>query len=209
MVQALGRDVWHALEAGQGIGVGRAHGVRERAYDSPMGASTETVAWIAAGGAVAGALIGSAAGGVVSYMLERARDRRRALAGARLVRLDLSLTASAIRDAEGDKKWWVFRDVDAIPAWAEYADTLSGRLSPEEFEDVTQSVSELTRFAREIQKAPRGPDEPYWWALPTAMIDQLVVMRENATKAYDALANVAKDKPVQAGQLLHDDQMPT
>jgi hypothetical protein len=174
-----------------------------------VGASAETVAWIAAGGTAVGALIGSTAGGLVSHALERARDRRRALAGARLVRLDLSLTASAIRDAEHDKKWWTFRDVDAIPAWAEYADTLSARLSPEEFEDVTQSVSELTRFAREIQRAPRGPSERYWWELPPAMIPKLTVMRENATKAYNALANVAKDHPVPPGQLLHDDQMPT
>ncbi len=72
------------------------------------GVSTETVAWIAAGGAVAGALIGSAAGGAVSFALERTRERRRAFAGARLVRLDLSLTASALRDAEHDGKWWEF-----------------------------------------------------------------------------------------------------
>jgi uncharacterized membrane protein YccC len=93
------------------------------------GASTETVAWIAAGGAVAGALIGSAAGGVVSFALERVRERRHALAGARLVRLDLSLVASALRDAEHDSKWWVFRDIDPMPAWSRYAETLSIRLS--------------------------------------------------------------------------------
>jgi hypothetical protein len=174
-----------------------------------MSTSATTVAWIAAGGTAAGALIGSAAGGLVSHALERARDRRRAVAGARLVRLDLALTASAIRDAEHDKKWWIFRDADVVPAWMEYADTLSPRLSPAEFEDVTQSVGELTRFAREIRTAPRGRDEPYWWTLPPAMIPMLVVMRENATKAYNALAKVAKDNPVPTGQLLHDDQKPT
>lgn len=86
------------------------------------------------------------------------------------MRLDLSLTASALRDAEHDKKWWTFRDVDPMPAWAEYADTLSVRLTAAQFEDVTQSVSELMRFAREVQKAPRGPGEPFWWTLPTPMI---------------------------------------
>jgi ABC-type transport system involved in cytochrome c biogenesis permease subunit len=78
------------------------------------GVSAETVAWIAAAGTAAGALIGSAAGGIVGFTLERARERRRAFAGARLVRLDLSLTASALRDAEHDAKWWVFRDVDPM-----------------------------------------------------------------------------------------------
>lgn len=174
-----------------------------------MSASAETVAWIAVCGTAAGALIGSGAGGLVSRSLERGRERRRALAGARLVRLDLSLTASAIRDAEHDKKWWTFRDVDAIPSWAEYADVLSVYLSPTEFEDVTQSVGELTRFAREIQKAPRGSDELHWWTLPAPMIPRLVVMRTNATKAYNALAKVAKDSALPSGKLLHDEQGPT
>jgi hypothetical protein len=94
------------------------------------GVSSETVAWIAAGGTAAGALIGSTAGGLVSFAVERARERRRAFAGARLVRLDLSLTASALRDAEHDSKWWVFRDVDPMLAWTEFSEILSVRLSP-------------------------------------------------------------------------------
>jgi hypothetical protein len=101
------------------------------------GASTETVALIAAGGTAAGALIGSTAGGVVSSVLERKREKRRAFARARLVRLDLSLMASALRDAEHDARWWQFRDIDPMPAWTEYAETLSVRISPAQFEDVT------------------------------------------------------------------------
>lgn len=173
------------------------------------GVSTETVAWIAAGGAVAGALIGSAAGGVVSFALERAHERRRALAGARLVRLDLSLTASALRDAEHDAKWWEFRDVDPMPAWTEYAETLSVRLSPIQFEDVTQSVSELSRFSKHIRDTPRARQEPYW-TLSQSAVDRLRDMREHATSAFNALAKVAEDPEiVPAGQLLHQDQQQT
>jgi len=173
------------------------------------GVSTETVAWIAAGGAVAGALVGSTAGGTVSFALERARERRRAYAGARLVRLDLSLMASALRDAEHDSKWWVFRDVDPMPAWAEYGEALSVRLSAAQFEDVTQSVSELGRFSLHIREAPRDSETPYWTLTPEA-VAKLREMRRHATSAFNALAKIAKDPEIlPAGQLLHEEQPST
>jgi hypothetical protein len=174
-----------------------------------MPVDTDTVAWIAAAGTAAGALIGSAAGGLVSFALERARERRKALAGARLLRLDLSLTASALRDAEHDQKWWVFRDVEPMPSWSEYADTLTVRLTPEQLEDVTQSVSELLRYSREIQKAPRSASVPYW-ELSDKELRAVHTMRGNATKAFNALAEVAQDpEVVPKGELLHDKQEPT
>lgn len=173
------------------------------------GASAETVAWIAAGGTAAGALIGSAAGGVVSFFLDRAREGRRGFAGARLVRLDLSLMASALRDAEHDSKWWQFRDIDPMSAWGEYAETLSVRLSPAQYEDVTQSVSELSRFSKHIRDTPRPANQPYWTLEPST-VDRLHEMREHATKAFNALASVAKDpEVVPKGELLHEGQAPT
>jgi hypothetical protein len=173
------------------------------------GVSSETVAWIAAGGTAAGALIGSTAGGLVSFAVERARERRRAFAGARLVRLDLSLTASALRDAEHDSKWWVFRDVDPMLAWTEFSEILSVRLSPAQFDDVTQAVSELSRFSKHIRETPRPREQPYW-TLPDSTVDRLRDMRANATKAFNSLAAVAKDPDVvPAGQLLHENQRPT
>lgn len=145
----------------------------------------------------------------MSFGLERVRERRNALAGARLVRLDLSLMASALRDAEHDGKWWVFRDVDPMPAWNRYAETLSVRLSPAQYEDVTQSVSELSRFSKHIHNAPRTSSEPFWPLSPPD-VEALRHMRENSTKAFNALANLAKDDDVvPSGKLLHDDQQPT
>lgn len=173
------------------------------------GVSAETVAWIAAAGTAAGALIGSTAGGVVGFALDRARERRRAFAGARLVRLDLSLTASALRDAEHDSRWWVFRDVDPMMAWSTYAEALSVRLSAAQFEAVTQSVSELSRFSRHIRDAPRDPAVPYWTLAPES-VEKLREMREHATRAFNELGPLAQDADVVAdGSLLHDEQPPT
>jgi hypothetical protein len=167
--------------------------------------TTETVAFIAAAGTAVGALIGATSGGFVNFALERARERRRALAGARLVRLDLSLTASFIRDAEHDHCWWVFNDAAVLASWDQYAEAIAPRLSPEQFEDVTQSVGELTRFAREIRLSPRSEGVPFW-SLSTQAVAAMKVFRTNATKAHDALASLAKEKRLAEGKLLHDDQ---
>lgn len=172
------------------------------------GVSAETVAWIAAGGTAAGALIGAATGGVVRFVLDRAQERRRAFAGARLVRLEISLTASALRDAEHDGKWWVFWEADPLPAWERYAEALSVRLTPAEFEAVTQSVSEMSRFSKHVRETPM--DGHGYWTLNAEAVRLLRDMRAKATAAHNALAKIAKDPDVTpAGKLLHDGQEPT
>jgi hypothetical protein len=174
------------------------------------GVSSETVALIAAAGTAAGALIGSTSGGVIQFRLDRAREKRRAFAGARLVRLEISLTASALRDAEHDAKWWVFWDDDPLPAWEAYAEALSVRLTPDEFEAVTQSVWEMSRFSEEIRKAPMDDPNGGYWTLSPKAVGKLKDMRANATAAFNALAKIAKDPDVvEAGKLLHEDQAPT
>ncbi len=96
-----------------------------------------------------------------------------------------------------------------MSAWTEYAETLSVRLSPAQFEDVTQSVSELSRFSKHIRDSRRAPGDPYW-TLSRSTVDRLREMREHATSAFNALAKVAKDpEMVPAGELLHEDQQPT
>jgi hypothetical protein len=170
--------------------------------------SGDVVALIAAGGTAAGALIGSAAGGVADFILDRAKERRRALAGARLVRLELSLMASTIRDSEHDSKWWVFSDQSPASSWGRYAESIGPSLTPDEFEAVTQAISDMDRFATHIAGAPKAPDVPYW-DLSDKAVSGLQAMRAGATSAYNALANVAKDQPMAPGELLHDDQGPT
>jgi hypothetical protein len=96
-----------------------------------------------------------------------------------------------------------------MPAWAEFGEILSVRLSAAQFESVTQSVSELSRFSRHIRDTPRVTEEPYW-TLPPSTLEKVRDMREHATKAFNALAKVAKDDDVvPEGQLLHEGQQPT
>src|SRR5262249_14806907 len=77
-----------------------ASGVTNYARRVPIAAgdvSAETVAWIAVGGTAIGALLGSTTGGVVDFVLERLRERREAMVGARLVRLDLAMAGPFLK----------------------------------------------------------------------------------------------------------------
>jgi hypothetical protein len=102
----------------------------------------------------------------------------------------------------------VFWEDDPLPAWERYAEALSVRLTPDEFETVTQSVSEMSRFSKQIREAPM--DGHGYWTLSPKAVAGLKTMRENATAAFNALAKIAKDPGVvEPGKLLHDDQKPT
>lgn len=113
--------------------------------------------------------------------------------------------ASALRDSELDQKWWVFRDVEPMKAWDDYAAELSVHLSEKAFESVTQSVSELSRWALHVRATPTDASGSFWPMNPDTLVF-VKAMRENATKAFNALAEIAEDKEVvPEGQLLHDD----
>jgi hypothetical protein len=159
-----------------------------------MAASTETVALIAAGGTAVDALVGATAGGLVDFVLDRIRDRREAKVGARLTMLDLSRATSQIINAESEGRWWVFYET-RMPAWNARSGVLAAKLSPEAFERVTQSMSELERFADHMTKTPKPPDAEAWHIAATS--EELDRMRRNATAAYNALAPLAELKPIE------------
>lgn len=149
-----------------------------------------------------GALIGAAMGGVVDYRLARFAQRREAKAGARLTQGDLARAASFVKLAEDEGKWWEYFTAD-MPGWETHGSALAAELTTKEFEAVSQSVGELGKFGVAIQQAPRPPGQPYWVVERTTA--SLRGMREDATKAYNALARLAEQEKVE-GRVLHDDQ---
>lgn len=167
-----------------------------------MAISTETVAWIAAAGASGGALVGATAGGVVDFGLDRLRERREAKVGARLLRLDLALAASQLKDAEDDGKWWVFFNT-RMPGWQAHRDSLTARLRHGDFETVTQSVAELERFGEDMKQAPLDSGASFRTVARSK--DSIRRMRSNATHAYNALAKLSGGERVPGEKLLHED----
>jgi hypothetical protein len=164
-----------------------------------MAVSTEAVALIAAGGTAVGALIGSVAGGAVDFSLDRARERRRAKVGARLVRVDLALASSRLKSMEDERKWWDFYEFP-MPAWGLYEDALTARLTSDELEPVTQAVGGLRAMTDAARVAPREPT-----GLGYQVLDKTVDIkgvREQATAAYNALGRLADEAKVSG--LLHD-----
>ena len=165
-----------------------------------MPVSTETVAFIAASGAIAGALVGSVAGGVGDFRLERAREKRRAMVGARMVRAELATAAGRLKAIEDEGVWWDFYEFP-MRAWATYEDALTARL--EDVETVTQAVMGLTVISERMAKRPRtGPPG----STPVTDTDAVHRVRGDATAAHNALAKLAGSEPVVG--LLHDDPPP-
>lgn len=164
-----------------------------------VSASTETVALIASAGTAVGAVVGATAGGVVDLAIARASERRDAKAGARLVRADLAVAASQLREAEHEGKWWAFFNT-RMDAWAAHRASLSARLDDARFEVVTQAVMELERFGADMKQAPLAPGASFRDV--SASSTALRTMRENATAAYNALADEAEGRPVNG--LLHE-----
>lgn len=161
--------------------------------------SGETAAWIAVVGALGGALIGATVGGIVDFILERVRERREALVGARLVRDDIAIAASLLKEAEDDGKWWVWFETP-MDGWHAHRTALGARLTPEEFEVVTQSVVELERLGKAMDQSPIQPGSGYR-DIPAA--DKLRVMRGDATAAFNTLQRLAGGERIDTG-LLHD-----
>ncbi len=163
--------------------------------------SGETIAWIAVAGTALGALIGSASGGVVEFVLDRLREKRAAKVGARLVRVDLALAASQLKAAEDEHEWWVFYST-RMDAWEQHAAALAARLSEEDCQVVTQAVGELKRFDSDMKQAPVDPGKSFRTLSRPESIKALHTMRENATRAYNALSKLGKQTPEKG--LLHD-----
>jgi hypothetical protein len=164
--------------------------------------SGETAAWIAVLGALGGGLIGATAGGLVDFILERVRERREAMVGARIVRSDLAMAASQLKPAEADGKWWVYFETP-MEGWEAHRTALSASLTPEQFEVVTQAVVELERFGKMMEVAPIAPGASYREVASATSVKALRTMRSNATAAFNTLQGLAGGERITEG-LLHD-----
>ncbi len=108
------------------------------------------------------------------------------------------MAASHLRAAEKDLKWWVYYDT-TMASWTEYRDALAARLTDDDFETVSQSTMELARLHGELAKAPKA--DLGFRPMPQSG-PAFLVMRDNATKAWNVLAGPAKGSKMTG--LLHD-----
>jgi len=156
--------------------------------------SDTTTAIIAALAALGGAAVGAAVGGLVTYYLERRREKATAVGAARLVRTDLQTVATHLRVAERDGNWRIYFDLE-IKAWDEYRDALATTLESKQWAAVDDAVRVIRALADgvavfEAKGAPLGP----LIALRGSSRASLPEIRDRARKAYDALADLAKEE---------------
>jgi hypothetical protein len=176
--------------------------------------SAETAAWIAVLGAIGGALIGATAGGFVDFLLARVRERREAVVGARLVRNDLFVAASQLKSAEDSGKWFLMYELE-MAAWHTHRTALAAKLTPEQYEVVSQAVSRLELLTKWLNAIIAGQiptakideirDKPRVVWMPVGEDAQLRQFRVNATAAYNTLQRLSGGERIQSG-LLFDEQ---
>lgn len=139
--------------------------------------------WTAVG-ALGGALIGVVAGGVVESALEWRREKKLAMAGARLVASDLADADTKLHEMQTLGKVLVYRSFP-MSNWNEYRSVLATRLDGKAFEAVSRSIVQIKDFSTnrdEVLKEDRTFDVPP---------DVFNGMRDNAANAYNALAGLA------------------
>ena len=89
-----------------------------------------------------------------------------------------------------------------MDGWHVHRAALIARLTPDEFEVVSQSVVELERLGKAMYDAPLDPGSPYH-TVSAAANANLNVMRGNATAAFNTLQRLAGGERIRTG-LLHD-----
>jgi hypothetical protein len=158
------------------------------------GASTETVALIAAGAALVGGVLGAIVGGLSEYAQERHRNKTKARAGARLVRSELLTAAEQMLSAEESGKWKIWFDF-SMAAWDAYGDSLAAALKPDAWGTVDEAIRGVRGLARGLDKLDKYgmPVAPELDLEPNSL-KAFAGHRERVRSAYDALAKMAKGK---------------
>lgn len=144
---------------------------------------------VTGGAALLGVILGAVVGGVVDLRLEKRKEEAQGRAGARLLRVDLSVAVAQVESAIAELTWWPFYELRMDP-WDRYRDVLAVALDPEEWGAVSQSAMELQAFGHGMRNAP-GADRGR--RLGAKAADSLVLMRANAIRAFNALCDLADD----------------
>jgi hypothetical protein len=146
---------------------------------------------ISGASAIGGALVGAATGGLVQWRLERHRSRRRAKAGARLLRADLAINEQRITDVISSLLWWPFYRM-AMEPWANYGDVMAEVLDADAWGAVSQAVIELRELDEWIRKTPHWDGtQPLTVSRESAA--RIILMRADIILAFNALGALADD----------------
>jgi hypothetical protein len=163
-----------------------------------LATSTVTVAFIAAGAALLGGVLGAIAGGLADYFLERRREKARARAGARLLRSDLRVVAGRFGTAAEKKAWFRLWGPLVEITWDEYRDILAASLDADRWNTVEKAVSLSRQIEAGVARAEQNASRVVALIARTeapvgpASVANLLRAREEARRAFDALADLAE-----------------
>jgi hypothetical protein len=164
----------------------------------PLGVSDAVVTGTAA---VAGALVGATAGGIVDARLDLRRERRAAQAGARLIAADLSMADAMFKVAEKEGRWWMFFDPKIGASWDRYRQELALNLDGNDFEAVAEAVFVVVEVSDKIPASPVAARQTEahegYVDLSEDSVSGFGPVRSNLAEGYNALSRLAGHEPVE------------
>jgi hypothetical protein len=137
-----------------------------------------------------GVAIGALIGGAVEYRLERRREQTRERAAARVMRMEFAVRKEQLESAVEELVWWPFIYDFSLEEWDRYRDLLAGALDTGRWLLVSQAAIELQGLGRGMLKLGHD-EEPF--KLSERSAPELVTMRANLVKAYNALGPLADE----------------
>ncbi len=126
----------------------------------------------------------------MEWMLGVRREQALAKAGARLVAGEVAGAESQLAVAQHSRQWWAFYGV-AIDSWIEYRNVLAMKLSQADFEAVSQAVMNLEAFRQKMPETPNFREQTAKSGFVQVDPQKIIPIREEAAKAYNALARLA------------------
>lgn len=166
--------------------------------------------WLTPAATLLAVVLGGAVTFGVQHVLTRRRQKGEAKAAARVLQGDLGMAASRLKDiVMDDPRWFAFDDL-RLKHWTEQQGRLALELKAPAWEVVQQSAEELRWVTEGMERAlaPAGPWQGHQF-IPVSSKKEIASFRkgwENATKAYNALTQLAETERVSG--LLHDDLEP-
>jgi hypothetical protein len=145
---------------------------------------------VAAAATLLGAVLGVGLGGLITYLLERRREKARARAGARLVRHDLAHAADHLREAQEQGVWRAFW-ITRVEHWNEYRDLLAEHLDTVRWETVAEAVGDLRHIQVEMKELELVAGETRYVQISDQGRERVMAGRKEACLAYNALAKLA------------------
>jgi hypothetical protein len=172
-----------------------------------LSTDADSIAFIAAGAALLGGVLGAVAGGFAEYVLEKRREIVRARAGARLVRSDLLTVAHRFGLVMENREWSEVNRL-STEAWNSYREVIAMSLDGGSWEVVEGAMSDICTMEEVLALFEAQSPGADGRVLSPDTIDILLGIRTKAFDAYNVLSFLAQGPEAEPPEIAQTEQPP-